>query len=48
MKSIAVATDMNGGVMKLSNGAEGDRTLYLRVANPALSQMSYGPDLPSS
>ena len=24
-------------------GAEGDRTLYLLVANQALSQMSYGP-----
>ena len=25
------------------NGAEGDRTLNLRIANAALSQLSYGP-----
>tara|TARA_B100001123_G_scaffold139648_1_gene162287 strand:- start:5679 stop:6005 length:327 start_codon:yes stop_codon:yes gene_type:complete len=26
-------------------GAEGSRTLYLRIANAALSQMSYGPSI---
>ena len=27
----------------LDGGAEGDRTLDLRLAKPALSQLSYGP-----
>jgi hypothetical protein len=27
-------------------GAEGDRTPDLRIANAALSQLSYGPDSP--
>ena len=29
--------------MHLIGGAEGDRTLDLRIANAALSQLSYGP-----
>lgn len=28
---------------RLKNGAEGDRTLNLCIANAALSQLSYGP-----
>jgi hypothetical protein len=29
----------------MANGAEGDRTLNLRIANAALSQLSYRPIL---
>ena len=30
--------------MKTQSGAEGDRTLNLRIANAALSQLSYRPN----
>ena len=42
---ISVVTEISDSAYLTTNGAEGDRTLNLSIANAALSQLSYGPSM---